>query len=472
MNYTPYGTDPIMDKLVDSPIIDERISAALDGYGLDVLVDDPVRDIRIYVVGKCNADFNILNKLVNDNDIQVRKAVALGCNGNPDILTQLLNDPHEHIRITALKRIEKDNPDLLNRLVHDSNADIRWTVINCCNGNPNILIQFVNDDNYVNRCILASRCNGNLDILNRLVNDANEEVRISVAQNCNGNPDILNILVYDNSEAVREAVARNCNGNLDILNTLVTDPAAGVRWAVAECCEGNANILNQLVNDDNYNVRQAANLVLRKGPNMNNSNIILKFDVDDNSYTISADNFSFNHVTSNGEDVICFDYDNLSVYKNGEPTDKFGYSWSAEPISADNILESAVSAYANDLPDFKFTYVAPQLNDIREYISNDTVCDDISAHYLSSRGNVLTVDIVSDTRIGYSCSWEEDVMMLNKADKSFVTDVPFFYEQALSKCVNEDAVQYASYTVKGSFSINNEDKKDKPAKNNHSDIER
>lgn len=39
-NWTPYGTDPKLDKKVDSDDIDVRKAIARQGYGLDKLIND------------------------------------------------------------------------------------------------------------------------------------------------------------------------------------------------------------------------------------------------------------------------------------------------------------------------------------------------------------------------------------------------------------------------------------------------
>ena len=67
-----YGTDPELDKLVDSNNHDVRRKAAKQGYGLDKLVNDKSKWVRYEVA---NQGYG-LNKLINDKDGTVRGAVS------------------------------------------------------------------------------------------------------------------------------------------------------------------------------------------------------------------------------------------------------------------------------------------------------------------------------------------------------------------------------------------------------------
>ena len=64
-----YGSNPELDKLVDSEDFSDRYSAVLNhGYGLDVLVNDPNRWVRCAVAEQGYG----LDILVNDKDSEVR----------------------------------------------------------------------------------------------------------------------------------------------------------------------------------------------------------------------------------------------------------------------------------------------------------------------------------------------------------------------------------------------------------------
>ena len=72
LEFIPYGTDPEMDKLVDSKSYFDRSFAAYKRYALYILVNDSDYRVRIRVA----QDDYKLDKLVNDEDLHVRAAVA------------------------------------------------------------------------------------------------------------------------------------------------------------------------------------------------------------------------------------------------------------------------------------------------------------------------------------------------------------------------------------------------------------
>ena len=240
-DYTAYGTNPELDKLVDSADYNDRISAANQSYGLDMLV--------------------------NDTDWGIKTLVAANCNGNKDILTKLCSDNEWNVR-AAVAKYSQGNPDILNRLVSDTSETVRAAVAANCKGNMDILNRLVNDDDKWVRSAVAESCFGNIDILNILVNDNSEWVRKSVADYCLGNPYILNKLVNDEDADVRRAVAESImipdtdseekNICINILDTLSKDPDWNVRKAVADNCEGNKDILERLIRDTDYEVKDSA----------------------------------------------------------------------------------------------------------------------------------------------------------------------------------------------------------------------
>ena len=84
LEFIPYGTDPEMDKLVDSKSYFDRSFAAYKRYALYILVNNSDYRVRIQVAQN---DYK-LDKLVNDEDLHVRAAVAERGYG----LNKLIND--------------------------------------------------------------------------------------------------------------------------------------------------------------------------------------------------------------------------------------------------------------------------------------------------------------------------------------------------------------------------------------------
>lgn len=83
--WTPYGTDPELDKIVDNKSDYIRRGAASHGYGLDKLVYDVNPFIRSMVASRGYG----LDILINDTDWYVRAMVVSQGYG----LDQLINDP-------------------------------------------------------------------------------------------------------------------------------------------------------------------------------------------------------------------------------------------------------------------------------------------------------------------------------------------------------------------------------------------
>ena len=87
LEFIPYGTDPEMDKLVDSKSYFDRSFAVYKRYALYILVNDSDYRVRIRVA----QDDYKLDKLVNDENNNVRIAVAERGYG----LDKLINDDNE-----------------------------------------------------------------------------------------------------------------------------------------------------------------------------------------------------------------------------------------------------------------------------------------------------------------------------------------------------------------------------------------
>lgn len=87
--WTPYGTDPELDKIVDHQSDYVRRGAASHSYGLDKLVYDPNPFIRSMVASKGYG----LDLLINDPDWYVRVMVVSQGYG----LDSLINDNDERV---------------------------------------------------------------------------------------------------------------------------------------------------------------------------------------------------------------------------------------------------------------------------------------------------------------------------------------------------------------------------------------
>lgn len=115
----------LINSLVYSSDINDRIYAAHNGFNLEVLVNDKSVDVRVavaemgygherlvndisatvrYTVGKNTDDYNIFKQLVNDEDIPTRRVVL---NSNSmELLEVLAKDNHPFIRAEAEKKLK------------------------------------------------------------------------------------------------------------------------------------------------------------------------------------------------------------------------------------------------------------------------------------------------------------------------------------------------------------------------------
>ena len=70
--YQQYGSYPDMDKMVDSPKIEDRIRMAEMGYGIDKLKDDPDPRVRLAVA----KGGYYVQHFLKDPDAEVRKTAS------------------------------------------------------------------------------------------------------------------------------------------------------------------------------------------------------------------------------------------------------------------------------------------------------------------------------------------------------------------------------------------------------------
>ena len=256
-----HGTDPELDKLVDSDDYTDRLKAAKQGYGLDKLINDKEYYIRgtaenylkehnyktVFDWAKDNGvDINIdewinsndvikriqvvkagygLDILVHDYDSKVREEVAKQGYG----LDILINDIYSNVHEAVENYLEDHNYKSVFDWAKDNGIDI--------------IDEWLNSDDWRKRDQVAKAGYG-LDVL---VHDKYSDVREAVAKQGYG----LDILVNDEATTVREAVAKQGYG----LNILVNDKADNVRKAVAEQGYG----LDKLINDEYWLVRDTVN---------------------------------------------------------------------------------------------------------------------------------------------------------------------------------------------------------------------
>ena len=108
-DWTPYGTDPALDTLVDSNNPEDRYDAAKRGYGLDKLITDKDWLIRCTVAAHGYG----LDKLINDEHYQVRRAIVNQGYG----LDKLVYDKDRRVREEVANQGYG-----LDVLIHDSAA--------------------------------------------------------------------------------------------------------------------------------------------------------------------------------------------------------------------------------------------------------------------------------------------------------------------------------------------------------------
>lgn len=126
-----YGTDPKLDKLVDSDNWEDRARVAEQGYALDKLIND-----EDYFVRRAVAKYGYgLDKLIDDEDSDVRVAVARQGYG----LDKLIKDENWLVRVAVARQRYG-----LDKLVNDKESSVRIAVV----WQGYRLDKLVNDENY------------------------------------------------------------------------------------------------------------------------------------------------------------------------------------------------------------------------------------------------------------------------------------------------------------------------------------
>ncbi len=201
--WVPYGTNKILDNLVDNSNSGVRYVIACQGYGLDVLINDEYPWIRQEVARQGYG----LDILIDDEDFKVRSEVASQGYG----LDKLVNDEDWWVREEVARQGYG-----LDILIDDEEGEVREAVASQCYG----LDTLINDEDWEVRSEVASQGYG----LDKLINDEDECVRAEVARQGYG----LDILINDKDSWVRQAVADQ-GYELDIL---INDADEDVRFTV------------------------------------------------------------------------------------------------------------------------------------------------------------------------------------------------------------------------------------------------
>jgi len=79
-----YGSDPEMDRLVESPSPARRLSALENGYGLDLLAFDRDPDVRLRAIARLITVHRVL-----ENTPAVRDKLTLCCNEPVEAIASL-----------------------------------------------------------------------------------------------------------------------------------------------------------------------------------------------------------------------------------------------------------------------------------------------------------------------------------------------------------------------------------------------
>ena len=111
-NWTPYGTNPELDKKVDNDYWWIRNEAAKQGYGLDILINDEDFDVRSEVACQGYG----LDILINDKNERVRREVAEHGYG----LDILVNDENYWVRQSVANQGYG-----LDKLINDKDYSVR-----------------------------------------------------------------------------------------------------------------------------------------------------------------------------------------------------------------------------------------------------------------------------------------------------------------------------------------------------------
>lgn len=115
-DFTVYGTDTELDKLVDSQYVDDRIEMARQKYGLDKLVIDEYEYVRVAVAEQGYG----LDKLIKDEDWHVREAVA----NKGYKLDELISDKDFRVVYATEKYLECNNYKSIFTWARENNIDL------------------------------------------------------------------------------------------------------------------------------------------------------------------------------------------------------------------------------------------------------------------------------------------------------------------------------------------------------------
>ncbi len=255
-----YGTDPELDKLVNSENYEDRIEAAEQGYALDRLLFDEDIDVFEAVLDYLstnnyrsifnwakdnNIDLDIEEWFNSDNWFKLNEVAKYGYK-----LDKLIYYKDYTVHMTVINYLKDYNYKSIFDWAKDNNINMNIDIDELLSSEDwrkreqaamygYGLDTLINDENKWVRVAIAEQGYG----LDELINDENMWVRKAVAKQGYG----LDKLVYDKDELVRITVAEQGYG----LDKLVYDTDECVRVAVAR----QGYRLDKLVNDEDEFVR-------------------------------------------------------------------------------------------------------------------------------------------------------------------------------------------------------------------------
>ena len=312
MEFRKYGTDPEMDKLVDSKVSFDRLEAAQQGYALDELVGDTNAWVRMAVAEQGRPQD--LKALENDSDFTVKAVVRNYKETHPEWsdtyneeytkygtdekMDALVDSLDWKVRAEAVKQrygldvlVYDENPnirimvaelgivDLLNELVEDEHYAVRREVA-AFGRKEHLSVLLKDNDPDVKRAVERRLEKDDIEVL-ALLNDEKQghlkdldapDERVAVAEQ--GRPQDLDLLVRCENPEVRLAVAKH--GRPQDLDVLVYDSSPDVRAVVAGF--GRREDLIVLVNDDNKAIRDIVREYKEKHPDWNKTKDVVKKD--------------------------------------------------------------------------------------------------------------------------------------------------------------------------------------------------
>lgn len=120
-----------------------------------------------------------------------------------------------------------------------------------------------------------------------------------------------------------------------------------------------------------------------------------------------------------------FEFEGLTVKKDGEETTDFGYFWSGTKVGADDMIASLIHAYVLGDKDVTFSYVCPAIEKLKsgiEYKYN------VPTVFPKDENNDLPLEAVTKDGKAYYSNGDYFVMA---KDGKIVTDMENFFTEGL-----------------------------------------